>query len=208
MVRPNSNTRRKITCAALGCDSEGSSTTGTGAAETGALILTLRRGNPSSWGCSSENGLWEILPGGSAILHCTPFCARCAVSLCPRKAGMMGGEIAEAGPRRRRSNGLGFCHARTAARLRTVGDEPQDERADAPAWRAVWQRVIWQRVRGFSRRQRHRHRRRLSGRPWILSLVPRPGPRSRPRRNRGRRRRGPVESVPWARRGETRAAGL
>ena len=39
---------------------------------------------------------------------------------------MMGEEIAEADPRRRRNNGLGFCQAHTAARLRTVGDEPQD----------------------------------------------------------------------------------
>ena len=38
---------------------------------------------------------------------------------------MMGGEIAEAAPRRRRNDWLGFCQARTAARLRKVGDEPQ-----------------------------------------------------------------------------------
>ena len=79
-------------------------------------------------------------------------------------------------PRRRRNDWLGFCQARTAARLWKVGDEPLDERANPSAWRPAWERV-----RGFSRRQCHHHRRRLSGRPWILSLVPRPGPRSRRR---------------------------
>ena len=93
-----------------------------------------------------------------------------------REAGMMGGEITEAAPRRRRNDWLGFCQARTAARLWKVEDEPQDERANPSAWRPAWERV-----RGFSRCQRHHHRRRLSGRPWILSLVPRPGPRSRRR---------------------------
>ena len=42
-----------------------------------------------------------------------------------REAGMMGGEIAEAAPRRRRNDWLGFCQARTAARLWKVGDEPR-----------------------------------------------------------------------------------
>ena len=46
---------------------------------------------------------------------------------------MMGGEIAEAGPRLRRNDWLGFCQARTAARLRKVEGDPQDERADASA---------------------------------------------------------------------------
>ena len=39
---------------------------------------------------------------------------------------MMGGEIAEADPRRRRNHRLGFCQAHTAARLRKVGNKPQD----------------------------------------------------------------------------------
>ena len=176
MVRPDNSTRRKIACTASDFHSGGSCTTGTGAVETGALILTLRRSNPSSWSFSSENGRWEILPGSSSVLHCTSFCAWYAVSLRTRMVGMMGGEIAEAAPRRRRNGWLGFCQAHTAARLRTVGDEPQDERANPSAWRAVWQRV-----RGLSRRQRHHHRRPLSGGPWILSLVPRPGPKSRRR---------------------------
>ena len=64
---------------------------------------------------------------------------------------MMGGEIAEAAPRRRRNDWLGFCQARTAARLRKVGDEPQDERAKPSAWRPVWERV-----RGFSPRHHRR----------------------------------------------------
>ena len=89
---------------------------------------------------------------------------------------MMGGETADADPRRGRNDWLGFCQAHTAAYLRKVGDEPHVEGANRPAWRAVWQRV-----RGFSRRQRHHHRRPLSEGPWILSLVPRPGPKSRRR---------------------------
>ena len=76
---------------------------------------------------------------------------------------MMGGEIAEAAPRRRRNDWLGFCQARTAARLRKVGDEPQDERANPSAWRPVWERV-----RGFSpRRHRRRHRRDHSSLPVV-----------------------------------------
>ena len=54
---------------------------------------------------------------------------------------MMGGEIAEAAPRLRRNHGLGFCQARTAARLRKVGNEPQDERFNAPALRPAWEGV-------------------------------------------------------------------
>ena len=68
---------------------------------------------------------------------------------------MMGGEIAEADPRRRRNDWLGFCQARTAARLRKVGDEPQDERANPSA-----RRPTWERVRGFNPRRPRRHRRR------------------------------------------------
>ena len=52
---------------------------------------------------------------------------------------MMGGEIAEADPRRRRNNGLGFCQAHTAARPRKVEGDPQDERADASVWRPAWE---------------------------------------------------------------------
>ena len=52
---------------------------------------------------------------------------------------MRGGEIAEAAPRRRRSDGLGFCHARTAARLRKVEGDPQDERAEVSVWRLAWE---------------------------------------------------------------------
>ena len=36
---------------------------------------------------------------------------------------------------------LGFCQARTAARLRKMADEPQDERANPSAWRPAWERV-------------------------------------------------------------------
>ena len=43
---------------------------------------------------------------------------------------MMGRGIAEAAPRLGRNDGLGFCHAHTAARLRKMGDEPQDQRAN------------------------------------------------------------------------------
>ena len=66
---------------------------------------------------------------------------------------MMGGGIAEAAPRRHRNDWLGFCQARTAARLRKVGDEPQVERVDPSARR-------WERVRGISPRRPRRHRRR------------------------------------------------
>ena len=69
------------------------------------------------------------------------FRARYAVSLRTRKAGTVGGEIAEADPRRRRNDWLGFCQTHTAARLRKVGDEPQDERANPSAWRPAWERV-------------------------------------------------------------------
>ena len=51
----------------------------------------------------------------------------------------MGGEIAEAAPRRHRNDWLGFCPAHTAARLRKVGDEPQDERANPSAWTPAWE---------------------------------------------------------------------
>ena len=64
----------KLPASASDFDSGGSCTTETGAVETGALILTLRRGNPSSWGWSSENGLWEIRRRWSATLDCTAFC--------------------------------------------------------------------------------------------------------------------------------------
>ena len=75
---------------------------------------------------------------------------------------MVGGEIAEAAPRRRRNDWFGFCQARTAARLRKVGDEPQDERANPSAWRPAWERV-----RGFSPRRHRRHRRDHSSLPVV-----------------------------------------
>ena len=52
---------------------------------------------------------------------------------------MMGREIAEAAPRRRRNDWLGFCQARTAARLRKVESEPHDERANPSVWRPAWE---------------------------------------------------------------------
>ena len=75
---------------------------------------------------------------------------------------MMGGEIAEAAPRRHRNDWLGFCQARTAVRLRKMGDEPQVERVDPSAWRPAWERV-----RGFSPRRHRRHRRDHSSLPVL-----------------------------------------
>ena len=147
MVRPKSNTRRKIACIALGCDSEGSCTTGTAAVETEVLILTLRRGNPSNWVCSSETGLWE--DSSEAVCNSRLYRFLPGVrGLVTHQGGMVcriptyqegwhdgWGNCGGAAPRRRRNDWLGFCQAHTAPRLRKVGDEPQDERANPSAWR-------------------------------------------------------------------------
>ena len=87
---------------------------------------------------------------------------------------MMGGEIAEAAPRRRRNDWLGFCQAHTAPRLRKVGDEPQDERANPSAWRPAWESV-----RGFSpRRPRHHRRRHRRDHSSVPVLCPQAVPTS------------------------------